>query len=350
MMRQTAVVICPGRGVYGRDELGYLQRHHASKTTLLDAVDQVRRSHGRDSVRALDAQDRYAPARHAASEHASALIYACALGDAEDIDLERFEIVAVCGNSLGWYLSLAVGQALGLADGARLVDTTGGLMARDGEGGQIVYPLVDAEWRSDARRAEVVALALEAGNAAGKLYLSIRLGGMAVLAGDEAGLRAAEQVLAPTPQDRADGRYPMRLVRHAAFHTPLVAPVADAARRHIGPDLFTAPRVPLIDGRGQVWRPHTSAPDALHAYTLGAQITQTYDFTQSIKVAVTEFAPDRLIVLGPGSSLTPAVAQVLIALKWRGLADKASFSAAQNDDPFVLAMGRDAQRALVMAE
>jgi [acyl-carrier-protein] S-malonyltransferase len=63
-------------------------------------------------------------------------------------------------------------------------------------------------------------------------------------------------------------------------------------------------------------------------------------------VSVREFAPDVLIVLGPGDTLGGAVAQSLIAAGWRGLDGKAAFQAVQAADPPVLAMGRDDQRAL----
>jgi [acyl-carrier-protein] S-malonyltransferase len=39
-------------------------------------------------------------------DNASLLIYACALADFAAIDRDRFEVVAVTGNSMGWYLAL----------------------------------------------------------------------------------------------------------------------------------------------------------------------------------------------------------------------------------------------------
>ncbi|HEY2481196.1 MAG TPA: hypothetical protein VGI30_03210, partial [Caulobacteraceae bacterium] len=103
------------------------------------------------------------------------------------------------------------------------------------------------------------------------------------------------------------------------------------------------------DGAGRIWRPHATEPAALWNYTLGEQVVATYDFTSAIRVAVREFAPDRLIVLGPGETLGSAVAQSLIAARWRGLDSKAAFSAAQDADAPLLAMGRADQRAKVLA-
>ena len=68
---------------------------------------------------------------------------------------------------------------------------------------------------------------------------------MAVLAGDDKGMAAMEASLPP-----AEDRYPFRLARHAAFHTPLLSHVSDAAFETLGQDLFETPTLPMIDGRG----------------------------------------------------------------------------------------------------
>lgn len=342
MARETALLVFPGRGVYGPDELGYLARHHADKGALLDVVDAPRLANGRRSVRELDGLARHSLADHATGENASSLIFACALADAADINRERIDVVAVTGNSLGWYLALAGAGALNLADGARVVDATGALMDALGVGGQLVYPLVDDAWRPDPAKADAVAAALEAGRAAGRAAWSIRLGGMAVLAGDAAGLWAMEAALP------AVGRFPMRLAKHHAFHTDLVAPVADAARKDLGDLTFAEPEAPLIDGRGRIHRRPGTDRNAMRAYTFGPQITQTYDFTAAIETGLKEFAPDRIILAGPGSSLAPPIAQIAIGLNWWGLASKDDFAQRQAEDPVVLAMGRADQRAQVV--
>ncbi len=53
-------------------------------------------------------------------------------------------------------------------------------------------------------------------------------------------------------------------------------------------------------------------------------------------------------LLGPGDTLGGAIAQALIAIGWRGLRSKQDFQEVQaSDSPFLLAMGREDQRALV---
>ncbi len=342
-MKKSAVVIFPGRGTYGKEELGYLARHHGDKADFIASVDARRKAQGRTPVTALDNAKTYAASRHASSINASALIYTCALADFAAINRERYDIAAVCGNSLGWYLTLAAAGAVDAANAIRLVDTMGALMEEKGVGGQLIYPFVDEDWRPSNENSKAVSEALHAGKTDGDAFVSIRLGGMAVLAGDEAGMAAMEKSLPP-----AEGRYPFRLARHAAFHTPLLQHVSDAAFDALPEALFRAPDIPMIDGRGAVWTPGATEEDALYQYTLGHQIVETYDFSKSVEVAVKEFAPDVLILAGPGSTLGAPIAQELIRHRWLGLTSKSDFSKRQKEDPFLLAMGRDDQRGLVV--
>ncbi len=341
--KQSAVVIFPGRGTYGKDELGYLARHHSNKTEFITGVDQWRESAGRETISSLDNANTYSAAKHASSINASAIIYACALADFADINRDRIEISAICGNSLGWYLTLAASGALNPANAIRLVDTMGALMESEGAGGQIIYPFVDEDWRASRVNEKAIGEALHAGRTAGNAFLSIRLGGMAVLAGDEAGIAAMEKSLPKTQE-----RYPFRLARHAAFHTPLLAHVSNAALEQLGADIFSAPAIPMVDGRGAIWTHAATDTDELHRYTLGQQITETYDFSKSVEVAIKEFAPDVLILAGPGATLGAAIAQELIRHRWLDMTSKADFSARQKEDPFLLAMGRDDQRRVVV--
>ncbi|WP_411818332.1 ACP S-malonyltransferase [Hyphococcus sp. DH-69] len=343
-MKKSAVVIFPGRGTYGKDELGYLNRYHSDKSAFIAGVDQWRRDAGRTPISELDNAKSYAASKHASSVNASALIYTCALADFASIDRDEFDITAVCGNSLGWYLTLAAANALPPANAIRLVDTMGALMEKEGVGGQLIYPFVDEQWKPSKANEKAIGEALHAGRTEGHAYLSIRLGGMAVLAGDEAGMSAMEKAL---PQ--AEGRYPFRLARHAAFHTPLLDHVSKAAFSHLGKDLFHAPDIPMIDGRGKIWSNGGSDIDALYQYTLGDQIVETYDFSKSIEVAIKEFAPDCLILAGPGSTLGAPIAQELISHRWKGLTSKSDFSALQKESPYLLAMGREDQRGLTTA-
>ena len=106
---------------------------------------------------------------------------------------------------------------------------------------------------------------------------------------------------------------------------------------------------PAIDGQGKIWSPKAFDPAAIYDYTLGAQLNRTYDFTRAVQVAAAEFAPDKIIVLGPGTTLGAPTAQALIANNWRGLSGKADFQARQAENPAILSMGIAEQRALVIS-
>lgn len=343
---KTAVVICPGRGTYNKAELGYLARHHGHRSGLFAGFEAIRTARGREPLLALDGADAYSIARHSRGDNASVLIYASTYGDFLSIDREKIEIVAVTGNSMGWYSALACAGALSAIDGFDVVDTMGALMQEALIGGQLIYPFVADDWRDDpVRKAELLALVGEIGRRADHvLALSIDLGGMLVLAGNEAGLSAFEKAVPPL-----QGRFPMRLANHAAFHTALQAPVAKAGRARLSPDLFVQPALPLIDGRGAVWWPHATDTCALRDYTLGHQVVETYDFTRAVRTAAREFAPDLFIVTGPGTTLGGAVAQSLILADWRGMAAKDDFTARQHADPLLVSMGMEDQRATVAA-
>ncbi|HEV7233141.1 MAG TPA: ACP S-malonyltransferase, partial [Sphingorhabdus sp.] len=137
-MKQTALVVCPGRGTYNAAELGYLKTHHGARSEMIAKLDALRREREQTPISELDAAEKYAPSVHMTGDNASLLIYGCALADFAAIDREKYDIVAVTGNSMGWYLALACAGVLGFEAGGRLVNTMGGIMHRDGKGGQIV--------------------------------------------------------------------------------------------------------------------------------------------------------------------------------------------------------------------
>jgi [acyl-carrier-protein] S-malonyltransferase len=344
-MKRTAVVVAPGRGTYNREELGYFARHHSDRAALMEAFDEARREAGQEPLSALDGAARFSGPLHTRGDNASALIYACAYADFLSIDRNRYDILAVTGNSMGWYSALACAGALTAMSGFAVVNNMGALMQEHMIGGQLIYPFMDENWveiPGERPRIEdkILEISARSGHALG---LSIDLGGMLVLAGNSEGLAAFEAEM-PIVQ----GRYPMRLPGHAGFHTALQAPVAEAALDRLSPGLFGRPALPLIDGRGAIWRPFSSDRLALRAYTLGHQVIESYDFAAAIRVAAREFMPDVFIVLGPGTTLGGAVAQSLIRARWLGMKDKAGFRALQEKAPVLLSMGMAEQRALVV--
>jgi [acyl-carrier-protein] S-malonyltransferase len=340
-MKEKAIVICPGRGTYNAAELGYLKKHHAGSSELLNRLNEMRAARGQITLSDLDGAQTFVPSKHMTGDNASLLIYACALSDYMAIDRDRFDIVAVTGNSMGWYLSLAAAGILDLDTGAVIVNNMGTMMHSDGKGGQVVWSLMDDDWRIDEAKQLVAAQILDEAITRDDLsvYVSINLGGMIVFAADDAGIKWLMEKL---PKD---DRFPMRLNYHAAFHSPLLDEIVPMAKSANPVTAFGAGAIPAVDGTGRIWSPKAFDPAAIYDYTLGAQINRTYNFTRAVEVAAAEFAPDKIIVLGPGTTLGAPVAQSLIASNWRGLTGKSDFAARQKDSPFLLSMGMDNQRA-----
>ncbi len=341
-MTRTAVIICPGRGTYNKPELGYLHRHYESRADMFQAFDAIRVEAGQETVTALDSAGRFTIGKYSRGDIASPLIYAASLADAQSL-ANDIRVVAVTGNSMGWYIALAAAGALSAENGFRVVNTMGALMQDKLIGGQLVYPFVGEDWADDpARKAELLSHVARIDAMPGHvLALSIDLGGMLVLAGNEDGLKSFEASM-PMLQDR----YPMRLPNHAAFHSRLQEPVAAEGRARLGAELFGQPTLPMIDGRGKIWWPGATETAELWDYTLGHQVTEAYDFTRAVQTAAREFAPDLFIVTGPGGTLGGAVAQSLVLANWRGMTDKTSFQAKQEAQPLLISMGREDQRAL----
>lgn len=342
--KKRALVICPGRGTYNKEELGYLERFHRDKTQMIATIDEERRSHKQIPIQALDSADKYSMRQHTTGENASSLIYACAKADFMDINQDKFEITAITGNSMGWYIACALSGALTHPNAARLINTMGSMMSNGIIGGQAIYPVVDDRWQSDVNRQQEVHSALEKINQSPdcQLFESIRLGGYAVLGGNEAALNQLTEQL-----PELDNRYPMRLFNHAAFHTPLLNEIVTKAQQQLPPSLFSTPVIPMVDGEGHTWQPYATSLTALYRYTLGTQVNSLYDFSKAIEVSIKEFAPDVLIIPGPGATLGGAVAQILIQHAWFGLTCKADFIARQKEDPVIISMGMENQRELV---
>ncbi|MBX7232204.1 MAG: hypothetical protein K1X29_08985 [Bdellovibrionales bacterium] len=338
MKKKRALVVCPGRGSYNKDSLRsfdkYLSNPHFSE--FIAEIDQKRRELDQPTLSALDRAEIFKAALHSKGENASALIYACSYGDFLSIPEEEVEIVAITGNSMGWYLALAFAQALNLQDAFTLVNTMGSMMKDHLIGGQIIYPLINNQWEivpENRKKTEAIILAIQK-RPHHELYPSIYLGGYLVLGGNTLGLNAALKELPPLEN------YPFQLLYHAAFHTPLLNSVSELAFEKLEQKLFTSPKYPLIDGRGYIWQTYSTSIQKLYQYTLGTQVTQTYDFTKAIEVGLKEFAPDQLILLGPGNSLGGPVGQILVSMHWNGIRSKQDFTQMQNENPFVLSMGK----------
>ena len=343
---KRALVICPGRGSYARNSLGQLQERSKAVRQIIAQCNDHRRTAGRTPISELDAAETFRGADHVAGENASLLTFACSIADYTDIDLQQYHVVGVLGNSMGWYTALAVAGVLPMEDAIRLVDTMGSYQRKNVIGGQILYPTSDEAWQPNptllAHVDAAIANAIETGHAA---FSSIRLGGFAVLAGDRSGVRCLLDTL--PPQVRGATTFPIQLPYHSAFHTPLMEATALRAQSELKGLRFTRPTVPLTDGHGVIYRPRWADPEALRSYTLGAQVTEMFDYEKALRCAIRHAAPEVIILLGPGNSLGGPTARILVNEHWVGLQDREQFDRHQSEEPLLLSFGITRQRAVL---
>ncbi len=353
--RPRAVLVLPGRGAYAAATLGAIPTDHP----LVARAEAIRAELGLDSLLALDAADTFEPSVHLRPANASPLIFLAGVLDAERATADH-RLVAIIGNSLGWSTALAVSGALEFDDAFRLVQGIALLQEEAVDagvtGGQLIYPRVGVDWQP----VEAFTAALDAaltdgadtenldadgrGNEDGatdsdRAYPSVDLGAYLVLAASEPGIARLLDVLPPVKI--GERQFPLRLAYHGPYHTPLLAEVASAARARFSTLDWRAPSVTLIDGRGSRFTPWATNPVDLAWYTLGDQIVTPYQFAASARVALREYAPDVLVLTGPGNTLGGVTGQLVVAEGYRGIRTRADFESAQaGAAPLVLSMGR----------
>ena len=338
-------LICPGRGSYTEASLGTLSSAAAANehaANLVARAEAQRTEYDLPGLLELDSAERFSASKHLRPANVSALIW---LATMLDVDAARRarpddELVAVCGNSMGWYTGLAVAGALPFEDGFRLVQEVALLQEAQRGGGQLLYPVMDADWRLDMGRLADVELALATSD--GEAFPSIDLGGFRVLAASDAGLAHLAHSLPPV-EAGVLGRaaFPLRLAQHGPYHSRLLADVAARAQTQLASLAWSRPQVTLVDGRGSLFTPWATSPRELSAYTTGHQITRPFHFTRSVRVVLRELAPERLVLPGPGNTLGGICGQILVQEGWRGIRSRADFEAVQTSyAPIVESMRR----------
>lgn len=334
------LIVAPGRGSYGRDSLGSLQNLTGDAADIVAQCDAHRAARGLPTVTQLDAEEKYRGSLHVAGEHASILTFAASLVDLALLNTDKFEAVGVVGNSMGFYTALAATGALSLDDAITLVETMAALQTKNVIGGQLLYPVVDADWQPDPTTLSAVHNAIDT---IPGVYLSIRLGSYVVLGVAKESIKALMAML--PPQTRGARTFPVQLPLHSAFHTPLMADSSALAFQKLAHLAFQQPRMPLIDGRGIVHRPLSTDTDALLEYTLGHQVIATFDLTTALTTALQHCAPDCVVTLGPGNAMGGPTAATLVQAKWRGARTRTDLDTLQNSkNPLLLSFGIRPQR------
>ena len=336
MDKKRVVVVCPGRGTYTRETSGYLAKYGKFRKDQISWMDKKREDEGLPSLSSLDLKP-FQSKIHMAGENASTLIFACSISDFSFIDQKKYEVVSIIGNSMGWYTSLVLGNVLSIEGGYELIHTMGSMMKNQIIGGQIIYPVVDDDWIGNKeKKSNILSQVKKAG-----CYISIELGGYVVIGGEQTSL---DLLLKELPKK---DHYPFQLPYHAAFHTPLLKLISKKAFRLISPKIFQKPSIPIIDGKGNIWSPFSTDIHSLFEYTLIDQVSDVFNFSKAMSVALKEFCPDKVLLLGPGNSLGGVIGQILIKNKWNGIISKKHFSKQQEEDPFLISLGLEDQRDLI---
>jgi [acyl-carrier-protein] S-malonyltransferase len=331
-----AAVAFPGRGAYGPSSLGSLPAGHP----WVRRADELRASDGLPRLAEIDAAPQFTPALHLRATHAWPLTFLVGLLDAERI-ADDHEVVVVVASSIGWYTALAASGALGFDDAFRLVQTMALAadtpLTGDAPPAELVYPLADEAWARDESRSAAIDRAVA--HVGPKVARALELGTFTVVAGTADGVDALGAAL---PRVTVGGRtYPLRLAAADAWHTPLRRDAAAQAADRLADLAWEPPNVTLVDGRGARFTPWATDVGELARQTLAGQADAPWDFARAFRVALREYAPDVILLPGPGTTLGAACAQLVVAEGYHGIRSRTEFEAVQaGPAPMLLAMRR----------
>lgn len=331
-----AAVAFPGRGAYGPSSLGSLPPSHS----WVRRADQLRAETGLEALSTIDHATRFTPAIHLRPSNAWPLTFLASLLDAERI-ADDHEVVVVVASSTGWYTALAASGALGFDDAFRLVQEMASAaeepLPDDASPAELVYPLTDDAWDRDELRS--TALDAAVAGVGPQAARALELGSFSVVAGTADAIGRIGDALPPV---NVGGRsYPLRLSAADAWHTPLRSAAASAAAERIGALAWDRPNVTLVDGRATRFTPWSTDPAELAARSLVSHAEAPYDFARAFRVALREYAPEVILLPGPGASLGAACAQLIVAEGYRGIRSRTEFEAVQaSPAPILLSMRR----------
>ena len=102
MHKERVIVVAPGRASYIRDSSNYLKNSSEKKfINLINDINKKRDIKKEINILDLD-RSSFRTKLHMIGKNAAPLTYACSLADYFCIDKDRYEIVAILGNSMGW--------------------------------------------------------------------------------------------------------------------------------------------------------------------------------------------------------------------------------------------------------
>ena len=181
------------------------------------------------------------------------------------------------------------------------------------EAASSIYALTDADWQPDpVRRTSSAGCRARARARQTEVHRSLELGAFSILSGTGGGIGAGSAAELPAVEI-GSRRFPFRPAMQEAWHIPLRAEAAARAAETVlgGPDLVGTERHARRRARRQV-HAVVDRPDRAGGSHHREQPTTTYDFARSLRVALREYAPDVILLPGPG----PASARSAPSSSW----------------------------------
>jgi len=218
---------------------------------------------------------------------------ACLAAAEEEGRLDRNDVGAALGLSLGEYTALYAAGALSLEDALRLVHLRGSAMQEASDDPPSGMTSILGASREEAE--EICAAAEHDGGVCGVANLNAP--GHVVISGDKEALDRAEAIAAARGFRRA-----IRLDVAGAFHSPLMEPARARLEEAIAACTF---RTALFPVYGNVDAMPTTDPEKLRA-NLVRQLTAPVLFADSIRRAM-EDGVSSFVELSPGRVLTGLV-------------------------------------------
>lgn len=217
----------------------------------------------------------------------------------------------VAGHSVGEYAALVAAGVLELGAALRLVGRRGELMAEAGSDGAMTAVLgldratVQEVVESVARPSELI---VANDNAPGQVVIS----------GRRPAIEAAEEAMRT-----AGARRCVRLPVSGAFHSPLMAPVADALADAFQAEAWSDAAIPIV---GNVTAEPLTDAARIRAL-LAEQVRSPVEWVRSVERMVAD-GVDTMIECGPGATLVGMVRRIAPSVRTASVSDLDSLDAA----------------------
>lgn len=217
----------------------------------------------------------------------------------------------VAGHSVGEYAALVAAGVLDLPAALRLVSRRAELMANaDGEGGMAAVLGLD--------RATVEEVVASVGRPTELVVANDNAPGQVVISGRRAALEAAEE-----PMRAAGAKRVVRLPVSGAFHSPLMAGVADDLGEAFEAEAWNEPRAAVMSN--VTGEPETD-PDRIRAL-LAEQVRSPVEWVRCVERMASD-GVDTMIECGAGSALVGMVRRISPDVRTGTVTDDASLEAA----------------------